>query len=705
MASHAERLDAVVAALGAGRHASARSDLDSLLADATLPPAQRLAALRLRARAAEMLRDLPAAFADLREVSELAPHDAKSWDDLGMLHASVGEPAQAIDALRRALALDGGRARTWNNLGSALWTTGAQADAVDAFTRATAHKPDYALAFTNLGTALRDLGQGEAAERALERAIAIEPGQASALGALAAMRQRKGRVEDAIELYKRAVLAAPQDGELCVLFARALAEADDLGGARRVFDEALRRDPSLLRARIGRSLLLPNVATDEASVDAARDAFAAGLATLEHELPAAAAPLAPAARVDALRWSNFLLAYQGRDDRPLQERYANLLASLLGDAQPGGIRKGRHGGRRPRIGFVSAFFRDGTVGRYFASWITAADRAQWEVFVYHLHTADDAMVAELRAAADTFRALPRARPREIAATIVADAPDVLVYPELGMDAVCFVLAALRLAPLQCAGWGHPVTTGHPAIDVFFTSGAMEPADADAHYRERLVRLPGIGTRYRMPVAPADATRAACGLPEDRALLLCPQSFFKIHPHDDALFVRVLKADARAALVLFTDPNPFITARYRARLVATLRGAGLDPDARLVWLPPMAHPRYLAVNSLCDAMLDTTRWSGGNTSLDAIAAGLPIVTLPGRFMRARQSAAMLRLMGIDELVARDEDDYVRLASRIAGDRSWRDQLAARMRAARGRIFDDGEPVQAFYDSLARELALR
>ncbi len=99
-------------------------------------------------------------------------------------------------------------------------------------------------------------------------------------------------------------------------------------------------------------------------------------------------------------------------------------------------------------------------------------------------------------------------PSMIAPAIRADALDALVYPELGMDATTFALAALRLAPVQCAAWGHPVTTGHATIDAYFSCGAMEPADADAHYTERLIPLPGIGTDYARPAIPADASRAA-----------------------------------------------------------------------------------------------------------------------------------------------------------------------------------------------------
>ncbi len=116
------------------------------------------------------------------------------------------------------------------------------------------------------------------------------------------------------------------------------------------------------------------------------------------------------------------------------------------------------------------------------------------------------------------------------------------------------------------------------------------------------------------------------------------------------------------------------------------------------LPACAHPRYLQVNATCDAMLDTLRWSGGNTSLDALACGLPIVTQRGTFMRGRQSAAMLGLMGLDELIAADADAYVALAARLAGDTDWRTDLGRRIVAAQPAVFDDAGPLAALERAL-------
>ena len=352
------------------------------------------------------------------------------------------------------------------------------------------------------------------------------------------------------------------------------------------------------------------------------------------------------------------------------------------------------------MGIASAFFSEGTAGRYFRSWITGLDRSRFEIFVYHLRRDMTPYMTELAARVDCVRTFPGAAlmPSAIAASIRADALDILVYPELGMDVTSFALAALRLAPVQCAGWGHPVTTGHRTVDAFFTCDGMEPPDADSHYTEKLVRLPGIGTDYARPAVPGDASRARFGLPEGVPLLLCPQSLFKIHPDNDALFARVLATVPAARLVLFEGRHPKLTAKFRARIEAAFAREGIGIDGRAVFLSQCGHDDFLRVNAVCDAMLDTQRWSGGNTSLDALAAGLPIVTLPGRFMRGRQSAAMLTLAGVEELVAVDAKDYVSIAERIAVDASWRAAIRARIRDGSGRIFGDRAPVAAFAGAL-------
>jgi len=263
-----------------------------------------------------------------------------------------------------------------------------------------------------------------------------------------------------------------------------------------------------------------------------------------------------------------------------------------------------------------------------------------------------------------------------------------------MDAAGYVLATLRLAPVQLAAWGHPVTTGSAAIDGYFTVAAMEPEGAATHYLEPLLPLPGVGVNYAMPGLPRAMARSALKIADDAHVYACPQSLFKIHPDMDDVLARIVGDDPRAVLVFFQGVGTGATRRFGERLQRALAARGVPPRNQVKFMPRMGAADFRALLAACDVALDTMHWSGGNTSFDAFAAGLPVVTCPGAFMRGRQAAGMLQLMEIPELVARDADDYAAVAMRVASDREA--QRALRDRIARGReaIFERREPLDAF-----------
>src|SRR5205085_11091391 len=94
-----------------------------------------------------------------------------------------------------------------------------------------------------------------------------------------------------------------------------------------------------------------------------------------------------------------------------------------------------------------------------------------------------------------------ARVDEAAAAIRDARFDVLHYWEVGTDAANYFLPYFRPARVQCATWGWPVTTGSPRVDWYVSAAPLEPADAEAHYTERLARLKYLPTCYERPPAP------------------------------------------------------------------------------------------------------------------------------------------------------------------------------------------------------------
>jgi predicted O-linked N-acetylglucosamine transferase (SPINDLY family) len=300
---------------------------------------------------------------------------------------------------------------------------------------------------------------------------------------------------------------------------------------------------------------------------------------------------------------------------------------------------------------------------------------------------------------DLSATFPGARSTRIAQEVAADELDVLVFPELGMHPDTFALAGLRLAPVQCAGWGHPDTTGLPNIDWFISCAAMEPEGAQGHYSERLALLPGLGTRYAIPPRETTGTRADFGLPEGRTIYLVPQSLFKIHPDNDELVAEVLARDSSGVALFFASSHEILTQLFAGRVARAFQRYGLDIHERAIFMRSnIPHPTYLRLNELCDVMIDTLHWSGGNTSLDALASGLPVVTLPGRLMRGRQSAAMLDILGLPELVAADSAGLVATAVRLGRDSEERRSISERIAERRGALFEREEPVRALEEFL-------
>lgn len=411
-----------------------------------------------------------------------------------------------------------------------------------------------------------------------------------------------------------------------------------------------------LRIALALHLSLPAVHADQASIDRCRAQFASGLSMLESRFPQAVLrTLEPS--LSHLNWSNFLLAYQCEDDLELQTRYGDWLgmaaATLRPDlAAPSPQRKPGP----PRIGLLSGHWHESTAGSYFADWIEALDVTAFETTVLALGPRFDAFTDALES---QCRRLVRLDGNIDAAAdaVRAEDFDLLIYPELGMDTRLLPLAALRLARRQWMGWGHPVSSGLASIDAYLSCADMEPDDAQTHYRETLITLPGLGTRYRLPPIPQRLSRTELDLPEG-TLVVVPQSAFKIHPDNDEVFAELLELAPDAQLLLFATAPRLDAGRLMQRLRARL---GPDRMMRVHAHPPVARSRFLEILSSADLMLDTLHWSGGNTSLDALRAGLRIATTRGRFMRGRQSAAMLQALNRPDWIACSAAELAALAA--------------------------------------------
>ena len=403
-------------------------------------------------------------------------------------------------------------------------------------------------------------------------------------------------------------------------------------------------------------------------------------------------------RVDASRQlvpTGFFWAYQGENDREIMEWRGRLFATSeekLPLASRLAILRQRVANRpnkKLRVGWISAYFRDHTIGRLNVGRIERLPRQSMEVVVAFAGNQSDPMVERFQKGADQFVVLER-DVHNASRQLKALDLDILIFADVGMDALCSTLAHHRLAPIQAATWGHPDTTGSLCMDYFLSSELLETENAADHYSETLVRLANLGTYYERP-APikTQLPRAFWGLPEEANLYICPQTLFKFHPSFDAILRDILARDPHGHLVLIDGRVPAWTEALRRRWSRTL-GANVS---RIQFVPAQAQPHFLQLLAAATVVLDTTHFGGGNTSYEALAMGVPIVTLPGPYLRSRITAALYHKMDWPKLIATNPSEYVDLAVRLATDAEFHREACSEIQKRSTHLFEDPEEVEA------------
>ena len=604
----------------------------------------------------------------------------------------TGDYQAAVRAFEAALEVDPYYAQAYENLDYALHQSGNLQDAKAVWKRCALLKPESPIAWIKLAAVSSALGETEEAQACLERATALRPDDPRTWHALGSLHAEALKLEKAKYCLQQAVALDPGQDECVSLLGWVSNELGDTHGALAILNPPAGKQISFGR-RLRHALLLPQIYESREDLARWRQRYSDGLAAMHAGLESYCPDSEQIFKLDQ---TNFLLAYQGGDDLFLQSEYARLIRRLIIRARPELVehaRPFRRNGGKIKVAFVSSFFRECTIGHYFHSWIEGLNPEKFERTVFFTGAQPDAITAAIAAQAEKF-SLQRGSTLEVATAILELGPDILIYPEIGMHSMNYMLANMRLAPIQCAAWGHPVTTGCDLIDYYFTCATMEPPGGDEHYVERLLRLPGLGTHYSLPCPAIDnLSRAAFSLPSDRHLYVCPQSLFKIHPDNDSLYLEILAADDRAVIVFFQADSRQTTQSFADRITRGMATRGIPPRNQIKFLPRLSSASFRSVLSLADMVLDTVHWSGGNTSLDALSVGAPIVTLPGAFMRGRQSKAMLEILGVPELIADDFKDCIAIALRVAADTMQRKEMKETLLARRGELFGRVEPLHA------------
>ncbi|PIQ25992.1 hypothetical protein COW36_02710 [bacterium (Candidatus Blackallbacteria) CG17_big_fil_post_rev_8_21_14_2_50_48_46] len=397
---------------------------------------------------------------------------------------------------------------------------------------------------------------------------------------------------------------------------------------------------------------------------------------------------------------HFYLAYQNLEDRVWNERIYRLYQPLI-PALSQELSLRSNGPRR--IGIVSRFlYRHAVTFCFGGIFEELARHAEIELFFFPIHEQTyqpDQTLLDFQGGAKQVIPLSLAQSvLQSAQQIRQTELDLLIYPEIGMDPMAYMLAYSRLAPVQLMLAGHPLTSGIASLDYFVTSQELELPSCQSHYSEQWVGLPGL-IQYARPALPVFRSRSDLGLPEDQHLYFCPMTLFKIHPDLDLCFAEILRRDPKAQIVLFR----YLNTSWHEVLQRRFAHEMPDVAERIQFLPFQSFEGFLQILRHADLVLDSLYFSGGNTSFLAFALGVPVVTLPSAYLKARSTLGLYQRMGLNQTVANSREDYIEKALALGTDPDWRKTFSQLIQARSALIFDQTEWNGAFQNWLLQMIA--
>lgn len=603
-------------------------------------------------------------------------------------------PAPTAHVVREPSPQDKVRAEELYQQANLAQQRGQAQSAERLYREALRANPRFSLACANLGALLRDVGNVAEAEKYLIQAVEAQPGLAPAHFNLAMIRIDQTRWRDAAGHLRQSLLSDPKQADAQYWLGNALMGLGDAAASRKAYHAAIRLDPNYVQPRWGLVVAqLPAIPQDATEQAKAVDRFASEFAKLRAWLRA---PRAVDTYLAVGAQQPYYLAYIAGNHKAILADYGRACANLMATwARKVGVPAPvPASGAKIRVGIVSAHVRNHSVWQALVrGWLEHLDPNRFEIHLFHTgkHRDKETDWAESRVA------LLQAQGREWtqwAKSISDSRLDALIYPELGMDSTTIRLAALRLARVQLAAWGHPITTGLPTMDGYISAQALEPANGAEHYTETLYPLPGLGSCYRAyQTQPGQPDFTTWRIQDTDKVLLCAGTPFKYSPKHDAVWLEIARQCQPCKLVFFGSEADDHSKLLEQRLRNVFRAGDLDFDQVVRFVPWQTQPNFFAFLDRADVFLDTPDFSGFNTVMQAVERGTPVVAYEGALLRGRFASANLGQLELTGWIARSPEEFVQIAVQLAFDRSARQRMRQAVDAHRQELFEDKSSVDA------------
>jgi predicted O-linked N-acetylglucosamine transferase (SPINDLY family) len=595
-----------------------------------------------------------------RRMMELSPDDARAHNLLGTLFKQTGNLEEAVGCYRRALVLNSSYTEAYSNLGNTLKDLDRLDEAVAAHRRAAALAPDNAAVQFNLANTLRAQHQTAEAIACYRRAVQLRPTALAFHNNLGAAFQDQEQLDEAIACYRRAIQSDPTQPLFHNNLGTALQNREQIDEALACYRRALELSPDYAEAQANLGTALQHRGQPLEALVCYRRAV-----ELEPDLPRLHSKYLCALRycpdVPRTTVDEVFAEFQRRHAAPLR-------AEWRAHENP------KDPDKSLVVGFVSPRFAFGPVGTYLIQVMENLASSPCRTVCYSDVIRADELSARFEAAAGTWRNVSRVTDQELAERIRQDGIDIL-FDLAGHSPDSRLLTfARKPAPIQVTWLDSVGSTGLSAMDYLLADRYLVPAGAETQYVEQVLRLPDGHVCYdppesAAPVGPLPAIERGC---------VTFGSFtqpLKVNPNVVHVWARILRRLPSSRLVLkYTGWGGPESSRFW-RDVFQREGV---PGEQIEFQGHSPRGAYFGAYSQLDITLDPFPHNGGVTTCDSLWMGVPVVTCPGESFASRQSLSHLSNVGFTETIARDLDEYVEIALRLASDLPRLAQIRSRLR---------------------------
>ena len=595
------------------------------------------------------------------EQIEKNPNNFFLYDFFGVVLASQKKFDKAIINHKKSIEINPNYAQAYNNLGGVLFKLKKFNETLDCCQRAIRIKPNFAEAHNNLGLTFKELKKFDESINSYQKAIQIKPDYANAHNNLGNVFKEIGKLDESINNYHHVIHINPNFAEAYNSLANLFIDIGRVDDARKCFHKLFSLKPNNIEYKINNNLLITPIVQSTKEINFYRSEYIEGLETLKKYKYQTESP------GYSIEANFFYLAFHNKDNLEIMKRTSNLFKQIILNINyvSKRIKKDKKQ-KKIKIGFISEFLTDHTVGKLFGGLIKNIDRKKFDVTIIHtLETKESLIKNEIDDSANKVVNLS-SRIQEQQQQIEKENLDIIFYPDIGMSPRTYFLAFSRLAPVQIVSWGHPETTGIDTIDYFLSSALFESDNAEKKYSERLICLNEFPLYYEPPKnIGLLKNRSDLKLPENARLYACPQSLFKLHPDFDAILAKILEQDPEGHIVLIGGEGKYkfwsesLKKRWSKNFPVL--------NERVLFTNRLSLLEFVSLCNCVDVLLDPMHFGGGNTFLESMIVGTPTVTMPGTHLKANITAAAYKQMKISNPpIVKNSKEYIDLAIQLAKD---------------------------------------